>query len=509
MELAFKEQTIPYTAPVYRETVQQEVTAEIAVPDTLPDARQVLYADGTVCLRGKEAENGSVTVTGALSAGVLFSGIKDTAESLDASVSFTRKFAFDAITEETKSVIHMTLRGIEVRIVHARKLLLRAQVQISILCCNAEPLQIVCDAVEKHRQMELCKCEKRVNCITDVQEKTFVLSDTYRLPAGSPPAAACLKSSVWTTVEDVKRVGNRVLFRGRAFVRLLYRALNSREICPASFSSEYSQIMEIGNLPEDSTCEIVPMLTGVYFEAGEDEAREGAAFSTEMHFVAQCVIAAPTTFTYISDMYSNRYDLQLVSEVQTIQQIRDKVVVREMFQMLLDTPEPVKSILDVQACPGQVTAVRQQDTLQLKAELQIVLLYTTARGELLSTVRSAEVSSAVAISADSYAFQVEKTDEIYAAASPEGVDIRIPFAFTGTDIRRENLKVIRGASFDPDQLLDLRTQPSLILLRAGRQDTLWALAKKYHSTMEQIRLANNLEEDAVLPDQFLMIPRQR
>ena len=47
-------------------------------------------------------------------------------------------------------------------------------------------------------------------------------------------------------------------------------------------------------------------------------------------------------------------------------------------------------------------------------------------------------------------------------------------------------------------------RPSLILRRAG-EDDLWNLAKKCGSTVEAIREANGLQEEAA-PDRLLLIP---
>ena len=60
-------------------------------------------------------------------------------------------------------------------------------------------------------------------------------------------------------------------------------------------------------------------------------------------------------------------------------------------------------------------------------------------------------------------------------------------------------------SLEADSLQELDTdRPSLILRRAG-QDTLWEIAKQSGSTVDAIRVANQLAEEPAA-DQMLLIP---
>ena len=60
---------------------------------------------------------------------------------------------------------------------------------------------------------------------------------------------------------------------------------------------------------------------------------------------------------------------------------------------------------------------------------------------------------------------------------------------------------------EPDS--DIAARPSLILCRLGKGETLWDIAKRYHTDEDAIRGANQLAQDADAGQYMLLIPKTR
>lgn len=72
MELVFQEKQLDYLGRVLDQTVTQELTAEVIVPDSCADADRVVDAFGTPLVRAEECAAGSASVSGEVQAGILF-----------------------------------------------------------------------------------------------------------------------------------------------------------------------------------------------------------------------------------------------------------------------------------------------------------------------------------------------------------------------------------------------------------------------------------------------------
>ena len=72
MELVFEAQSIDYLRPVFTKAAAQEQTQELIVPDSYPDCGRIVFTGACAVMRGKEARDGSVVVTGGVRAGLLY-----------------------------------------------------------------------------------------------------------------------------------------------------------------------------------------------------------------------------------------------------------------------------------------------------------------------------------------------------------------------------------------------------------------------------------------------------
>ena len=91
MELVFQEQKLEYLHRIFCETVTQEQTADVVIPDSLADAERVVEAFGTLLVRSEECMADSVSVSGVVQAGVLFCGESGEVLQVESQIPFSMR----------------------------------------------------------------------------------------------------------------------------------------------------------------------------------------------------------------------------------------------------------------------------------------------------------------------------------------------------------------------------------------------------------------------------------
>ena len=91
MELVFQEKQLDYLGRVLDQTVTQELTAEVIVPDSCADADRVVDAFGTLLVRAEECTAGSASVSGEVQAGILFVTEDGRLERLETVIPFSAR----------------------------------------------------------------------------------------------------------------------------------------------------------------------------------------------------------------------------------------------------------------------------------------------------------------------------------------------------------------------------------------------------------------------------------
>jgi hypothetical protein len=108
-----------------------------------------------------------------------------------------------------------------------------------------------------------------------------------------------------------------MILRGTAYVSLLYKTAVENELSRSEYNTEFSQIIELDGASADSGSTFVLMLTNAYFDADQSAHNpEGRTILMEVHAVAQCVLSEKKRLSYISDIYSTKYQLEQTSRTK-------------------------------------------------------------------------------------------------------------------------------------------------------------------------------------------------
>jgi FOG: LysM repeat len=98
--------------------------------------------------------------------------------------------------------------------------------------------------------------------------------------------------------------------------------------------------------------------------------------------------------------------------------------------------------------------------------------------------------------------------DVIASPSTGGIDVRVNVDFLITATKPQWIRTITNLSYDETSARDLSTIPSVTVKRITPEETLWALAKRYNSTLGLIAEANGLEGEPEI-GQLVLIPKRR
>ncbi|MDR0838786.1 MAG: DUF3794 domain-containing protein [Oscillospiraceae bacterium] len=512
MELSLTREKLNYAENVLSDTRTAEEAMEIIVPDALPDILRLIGADAEVFVRSKDTSAGRVTVSGTAAVTVVYvpdgdAGLRRVNLELPYSIS-----AEDPrVTAASRVTARVNLRGADASVLNPRKIAVRAAVTAELRCYNDAELDVpVGLEPNANADIELLPGEAELSLATDVREKAFVVSDEYQVPASNPPVGEILKSNVALIPEDTKVVGSKLIFRGTARVALLY-ASGDGEAASCAFETEFSQILELENAGADSEFEIIPLLTGAYIEADASPGGDARRVTAELHLAAQCVARSKRRLVYIGDAYCSKYGLETSRLPLVVENSLGERAVSGVLRGTLDAPD-ISRVISVSARPGTPEHAVENGELALRCPVTVNALYAAGDGSVRATSGSFDLDASIpdANASNRYATRAELTQDIYGVANENGIELRIPVDIRADETERGEYSPISAVSYDEENPLDLSNLPSLVISRAAAGDTLWNLAKRYHSTRELILQANGLEdEDAVADAEMLIIPKKR
>lgn len=497
MDAALKKRSISKYSKVFSIEFTGGSSSEAVVPDVLPDITDIVFSSGAVLLRSKTTEDGRVSLSASIAASVVYSPENDTGlNCLHLTLPFEAEAEDPDISADCRTVADLKLASIDARMLNTRKVSVHAEVLISISCYLPDTMELAEDVeAPPEAGLHVKKQSAVFSVISDVREKTFVITDEYAPPAGAGAVREILFPASSIRVDDVKALGNKLILRGVCQTHMLCVCGDDRMPQQLSFSTNFSQMLEMDNIGGEPDVTAGIMLTAAYYEPSVSAEPQGM-ISMELHLVAQVVCSRTERAELICDMYSNRCDCSFEQRSDDYSAVVRRQSLRAVMRASARTPVPASEIIFTDArvtslSGGSISA--SVSGIYIDEEGLYRSIKTAAAAEL-----EAELEKDMDLRADSACIP-----EIFASTTADGIELRIPADVDAVITRTQT--VITPELPQLNEKEGDGSLPAIVLVPAADGTDLWQLAKRYRSTPELIERAN-----AACGGEFamLLIPRE-
>lgn len=500
MDTSLRTERIEYYSPVWRGTSVYEAAEEVVVPDAMEDVGTILDASGILTMQSKETLQDCVQLSASLAVTVVFvpeggGGLCSLEIKLPADI---RQEAPSADVD-CRTVSGVRVRTIEARVINSRKILVRAELAADTACFRRESLRVAGGMESEDGSVHLQRETAEAVLVSEVREKTFAITDEYAFPAGIGSDPRILSRRADIVTEEVKLVEGKGLFRGRIRSELLFYDRENGRCAAGRYETEFSQIMEMEADSENAFPEAVLFLTGAYYDMPEFGG--GGRLQAEFHIGAQCVCRERRRIGYIADLYSNR--TELVPEKKTLSFVgaAEPLVMRQTVADRIEFSGNPMGLIQATAGIGPLS----REDGAIRTIVTVRAIYEEAEGGFAASQGrlSAEFTLPDTLEAGTslQGAAVTVTD-IYCV--PGTGDVRVSLRLDAATESEVQISCVSDVREDEEAWAGREKSPSAVLLRIPQGDDLWTVAKKHHSSVEDILRVNGNRTDG-----FLLIPKSR
>lgn len=500
MELDFEMKKVRCLRAVADRVVSQEETGEAIVPDSCPDVARTAGCFGTVVLRSKDCREGSVVLSGGIHAFALIVPEDGSqVRAVPVYLPFTQRVDVPGATGGSRVVYTPRLRALDARLINSRKVLVRADLSARVEVYEPEELTVSAP-VDCPPEVQLHRVTMPVTLTDQMTEKSFQLSEDLELPGGVPACEALLKWSCALRVAEQRVVGERVVFRGSAEVRVLCRAPEGT-LFRHEFSVPFSQFADLDREGGEEAPRVVLVCTGA--ELTPDGQEPTRRFLLTLDLLAQCVTQTRTELEFVDDLYATHGEAKLQTELiggtgmLDVQQMHESVCA--------SVPGECREVLDATVLFAWPEVRREGEQVRVDAGANVTLLTLDENGQLqcASAQVQAQCATTLAQHCDATA-DCAPGGEVYCVPGGEGAEARFGVDITITSAASCQALMVTGAELHENA--DEPERPSVIVRAVEDGQTLWSIAKACRTSVSAVQSANALDDDP--PEgTLLLIPR--
>lgn len=490
---------------LFETEVTKEETLELVVPDVCADVSSVLDVRGQLLVSSQKAKTNEIAVSASVDVKVICVAEGGTIQCISGVIPFEQSIAAEGVTENTGILIRCCIKSVEGRTLNPRKLLLRAEI---VICAEAYGQQMASysDGLAEGSDSSVHLLQKEFDCcaVRSVRDKSFAVSDEYRLPEDKGRDLKLLSTVTAVNAADVKSVGTKLIIKASADTSAIFLNNADGSLFDAKFSTEFSQIVEADAAGEDVDDTAFLQLKDAEFTCIPGR-EEGFAVSAQLYLTAQTIRREKRRQAYVADAYSNSKKLT----VETAQIKASSCPTRQELHFELREKLPQKTPLSEIAyvTASSVCAEANGSTVTVRARLGGAGQDADGIPASVSMELYGKQDADIKAGAKLTVLSVSAAQPMVIGAAGEA-ELALSVCVICSATSTSDITAVTGLMFDDDAPA-LEQGPSLIVLCSAREADLWALAKKYGSTTEAIRAANGGDTGFDVGHRPLLIPRER
>lgn len=480
---------------------------DVIVPDVKPDIVSSINTSGNICIYKKEIIEGRVKIDGCIDTYIIYlSDTEDgTVRSLNTSLDFSKTIELSNSTSEMDLDLEFNLKTIDCNVINGRKVNVKAYLEVNIKTYSKEDVQILKEVKDVKGIQKLNKSIAINSLIGRGDSKVFA-KDTLSIE-NIDNLAEILKTEVRVVNRDFKISYNKILAKAEVKTKVMYLTEDNR-INTVEKMIPIMGFIDIQNISEENFCDVKYITKNIVVRPNEIE--EHSIYVEVELEISSCVYENKQV-QLIQDVYSPEQNIKFNQKRITTMSELTKSVNMCTVKQRIDAPEIAGNrIYDtcLEYAVNNISIINEK--IVYEGEITAKIIFASSTSVRLDTKVtkipfSYEIDSCGATTITNIDTLISIKEDNFIVLSDGGIDAQITLEIETKMFKNMEINVIND--IEAEETRNDMTY-SIIIYFVKKGDTLWNIAKRFRSTVEDIVRTNDIEdENKIYPGQQLLIPR--
>lgn len=505
MEINTTKETLNVNKVICEKKEIINIQGDMIVPDAKPDILNTIDTSGNACIYKKEIMDGKIRIDGNVLIYIMYlaDGNGDNVRGLSTGLDFSETINIPEVEAGMNIDINPTVKFIECRVLNGRKIAIKVTLEIAMKIYSKESIEIITELNDENIQI-LSKNIKVNSLLGDGATKALI-KENVSIP-NTDNLAEILSAQICLVDKDVKISYNKVLAKSEVDIQIVYLT-EEGNIRRSQSRLPLVGFIDMPNVKEEHICETSYMIKNIIIKPNSLEEH---SIYLEIEVEISCMTYEEKEIRAIQDMYCpgermefNRTMVNTITDKQckkNMCNIREKINVPELQN---------GEIVDVTVTPVINKENKMNGKINFEGEMEVNFIFTDNSTVGINTKKVTVPFEQTVEGIEST--ENSKIDTIIEVNSQEFsnqagiVDSKIDLNFETDAYRTTAIPVINDISTTPQEDLE---DYSVIIYVVKQDDTLWKIAKKYGSTVDDIVRVNGIENpDRLSVGEKIYIPR--
>ncbi len=483
------------------------VEGDIIVPDVKPDILNTIHTSGNVCIYKKEVLEGKVRIDGCVNVYIMYlaDGEMSSVRSLNTCLDFTNTFDFENVRPDMNLELEVEVRSVDCKVLNGRKVSVKAAVELKQKVYSNETVEYI-KQIQNVEDIQLLNKSFVLNSLIGSGMNKVYAKDTLILD-NIDNLAEILKVDLKITNQDTKVSYNKILAKADASVKIMYLTEDDRINVVESIIPVMG-FVDIPNVSDDNLVDTKYELKNLIVKPNSVEEH---SIYIEAEIELSCMVYESRNVDMIQDLYSPSQNL--VFNKKAIRSMVGKERIEDVCSIRQTSPVAEihgNRIYDVEVVPSISNQNLLNGRIVYEGEVGLKFIYSSDNGVNIDTKTMSlpftfNVDAPNVNQSSMVETQMQIKNQNFVVMPDGNIDISIDINFIMNISKMTSINLIDSINAEENRQIEIY---SIIIYFVKPGDTLWEIAKRFRSTVEDIARVNNIENpDKLNVGQQLFIPR--
>jgi hypothetical protein len=485
-------------------TMQITLDDDFNVPDSKPDIASIVKERGNVHIDSVKVSADRAEILGRMDFAILYTGTGDRKNpvKMSGSMNISENMNLTADSDNTYVSCYAKLEDITVKMIHSRKISVKAIVTLNVVCEEIKDTAIGCGLLETREedQMQTKLGELEYSQLAVSMRDNLRIRENFSLPQGKPEAAEILWEDVEVRSFNSRLTDTGLDITGEMNVFIMYQPLEENSVFQWYENAVgFSGKLDISGCSQDMISYVKHSVISSNVEVKPDYDGENREIQAELVLDMDVKVYEDRRKTVLEDVYSPIKNVKnTVRQTQTRNLLmRNNSKCRAVER--IKTGEYV-NIMQICSCTGtaQIDDISEEkDGLQVDGAVIVNVFYVTEDDSTpMGSIRAAlpfsnkiQINKAEGMSVE-YAVNayVEQLNAVMTGSNE--MEIKANVSLDAVCFENKKLESVMECEVEDYEEGEFLKFPGMVGYIATGDETLWDIAKKYHTTVESIKQRN-------------------
>lgn len=500
-----------------RATSQVTFDGDYNVPDAKPDMGRLIQNKGDVSLEEIRLSDGKAYISGNLNADILY--VSEEGQkvcSLSAKLPFEDTINLEGIAGGDKMCLKWEIEDLSVRMIHSRKLNIKSIVTFYASIDEMAGIQIPVQI--KDEEISVKKKQIRLISLMVHKKDTLRMKDEITIGSNKPN----IDQLLWYTVEvrglDLRPEENVVKARGELSVFVLYSGEDEENPLQwMEYTLPFQTEVECTGCNADMIQNIETSMMHQSIEVKPDADGEERVFTVDVVLELDMKLYREEDHELILDVYSPLKECIPQGKTECLESLlvhnNSKCRVSDRIEM----KESQGKILQICHSQGRVRVEKTkvvENGIQAEGIVFLKILYITGNDEMPfysvdGMIPFSHVIEAPGITENSIFYLQADLEQLSTSMiDSDEIEVKAVISLNVLVLQCEKQLIISKVEEKPLDRQKIQEMPGITVYIVKTGDTLWDIAKRFYTTVEEICGLNELETDEVQPGYPLLLVKK-